>query len=293
MTDAIAPARPAAIILLLRDGEDGDGPLEVLCLQRSTELGAFSGVLSFPGGKVSEADAGPALRARCDGADGLDDEAFGHAVAAIREAFEEAGVLFARRAGDAALIADNLTGNNLAGDDLTGDDLIGDAWATSHADERRRLANGTLPTTDFVQAHDIRLALDRLTLFARWITPEFQRHRFDTWFFAAHAPEGHTPSHDGGEIVEGLWIAPDAALAEADAGRRSIVFPTRLTLMRLAQYASAEAAIAGVRDWPTDPIMPIRRDTGDGIRLCIPPETGYPVSEVPLEVAAGKAPWRR
>jgi 8-oxo-dGTP pyrophosphatase MutT (NUDIX family) len=277
MTDAIAPARPAAIILLLRDGEDGDDPLEVLCLQRSTELGAFSGVLSFPGGKVSEADADPALRARCDGADGLDDEAFGHAVAAIREAFEEAGVLFARRAG---------------GDAPIGDNLIGDAWATSHEDERRRLADGTLPTTDFVQTHDIRLALDRLTLFARWITPEFQRHRFDTWFFAAHAPEGHTPSHDGGEIVEGLWIAPDAALAEADAGRRSIVFPTRLTLMRLAQYASAEAAIAGVRDWPMDPIMPVRRDTSDGIRLCIPPETGYPVCEVPVEVASGKAPWR-
>jgi 8-oxo-dGTP pyrophosphatase MutT (NUDIX family) len=272
MTDAIPAARPAAIILLLRDGADGNGPLEVLCLQRSSRLGAFSGVLSFPGGKVADTDADPDLRARCDGADDLDDTAFGHAVAAIREAFEEAGVLFARRAGDDALIGDN--------------------WATSHTDQRKRLADGSLAMADFVRAHDIRLALDRLTLFAHWITPEIESHRFDTWFFAAHAPEGHAPSHDGGEIVEGLWIAPQAALEEAAAGRRAIVFPTRLTLMRLAQYASAEAAIAGVGDWPMDPIMPVSRKTDDGVHLCIPPEAGYPVSELPWEVAAGKVPWR-
>lgn len=272
MTDAIPPIRPAAIILLLRDGADGAGPLEVLCLQRSARLGAFSGVLSFPGGKVSPDDAAPALRALSDGAEDLDDDAFGHAVAAIREAFEEAGVLLARRPGET--------------------EPIGDAWSASHADDRRRLADGRLTMADFARDQDVRLAVDRLTLFAHWITPEIERHRFDTWFFAAHAPEGHAPRHDGGEIVEGLWIAPEAALAEAEAGRRSIVFPTRLTLMRLAQYASAEDAIAAARDWTIAPIMPVARDTPEGRILTIPPEAGYPVSELPIEVAAGRAPWR-
>lgn len=274
MTDAIDPAaihpaRPAAIILLLRDGSGG---LEILCLQRSSRLGAFSGVLSFPGGKVSEADADPALRAISDGADPLDDHAFGHAIAAIREAFEEAGVLLARRAGE--------------------DELIGDAWAASHSAEREALAKGSLAMVDFARANAIRPAVDRLTLFAHWITPEIERHRFDTWFFAAHAPEGHDPSHDGGEIVEGLWIAPRDAIAEADAGRRSLVFPTRLTLMRLAQYASAEEALAAARGWTIVPIMPVPREDADGVHLCIPPEAGYPVSELPWEVAAGKVPWR-
>ncbi|MEQ8695349.1 MAG: NUDIX domain-containing protein, partial [Bauldia litoralis] len=124
MTDAIHPARPASIILLLRDGDDGAGGLEVMCLQRSAQLGAFSGVLSFPGGKVSDPDCAADLRARSDGAEALDDQAFGHAIAAIREAFEEAGILLARRAGEA--------------------DPIGDAWATSHVAEREALARGEM-----------------------------------------------------------------------------------------------------------------------------------------------------
>lgn len=269
MTDAIHPTRPAAIILLLRDGEDG---LEVLCLQRSAQLGAFSGVLSFPGGKVSPPDADARLRAISDGAEPLDDKAFGHAIAAIREAFEEAGILLARRAGEA--------------------DPIGDAWAASHMEERAALADGSLTMAAFAARAGIRPAVDRLTLFAHWITPEIERHRFDTWFFAAHVGEGHDPSHDGGEIVEGLWITPQAAIEEAAAGRRSLVFPTRLTLMRLAQFATAEAALAAARTWRIDPIMPVAREAEDGLYLCIPPEAGYPVSSLPWEVAAGKAPWR-
>ena len=248
-----APIVPAATVLLVRDGEAG---LEVFMVQRHHQIDFASGALVFPGGKVDKADYHAELRAATDGADGLDDLQLALRLAAIREAFEESGILLAR--------------------DSVGGPLLG-AGRLADLEPRWRepMRKGEVPLIDMVQAEGLRLAADVLVHYAHWITPPMMPKRFDTHFYLACAPAEQLALHDGHESVESVWIDPNEAVADALARRRTIIFPTRLNLEKLACHACVDDALTTTRAGRVVTVLPEVRESPDGPTLCITPDAGY------------------
>lgn len=248
---------PAATILLVRDGA---AAVEVFMVKRHHQIDFASGALVFPGGKLAPGDSDPRLRALIDGADAFNDDELALAACAIREAFEESGILLARRPGSAEL--------------LSGDEVIA-------LDEHRVPLNAEkLALADFLEANGIRLAADRLVRFARWITPDMMPKRFDTWFFIAAAPEGQLGAHDGYESVDSVWVTPEQAIAEPE--RWTVIFPTRMNLLKLGKSASAEAAIAAAASTPVVTVTPWVEPREGGAVLRIQPDAGYGDPHEPL-----------
>ena len=127
---------------------------------------------------------------------------------------------------------------------------------------------------------EIELATDRLVPFSHWVTPARSPKRYDTHFFLACAPAGQAPVADGREAVEILWLSPRAAFAEAEAGRRRLVFATRLNLMRLAASEDVAGALAAAASAPAIvPICPEIYDTPSGTRIRIPEGLGYEICD--------------
>lgn len=244
-------AVPSSTILLLRDGADG---LEVFMVVRHHQIDFASGALVFPGGKVDAGDRVPGLRARCVGADRLDDETLAVRIGAIREAFEECGVLLARaRSGG----------------------LVEPAALPHLSDYRTKLHSGAMPIGDFLEAEDLTLALDLLVPYAHWVTPDFMPRRFDTYFYLAAAPVSHDAVHDGTESVDSVWINPERAMREADDGKWTIIFPTRMNLMKLARSRTVEEALAKARDEAIVTVKPWIEERAGQKVLCIQPDAGY------------------
>jgi 8-oxo-dGTP pyrophosphatase MutT (NUDIX family) len=243
----------AATIMLLRDGADG---IEVFMIVRHTDTAAFAGAAVFPGGKVDPGDSDRRLRAHADGAEVLDDAALTLRVAAIREAFEECGVLLARAAGETAL----LSGARLQ--------AIEAAW-------RRRLAADETDMAVLVETEELRLAVDALVPFAHWITPKTQPRIFDTHFFLSAAPAGQRAHHDGYEGEDSLWTTPLGAVADADAARRTVVFPTRMNLLKLARSSTVAEALERARTEPVVTVQPEPSPHPEGRILRIPEAAGY------------------
>lgn len=252
--------RPSATVLLLRDGARG---LEVLMVERHHEIDFVAGALVFPGGRVDEADASPALGARCAGVATLPAEQRALRVAAIRETFEEAGVLLARRRGSPDLI---------------------DAEALRGIEARHRsaLLAGDVTLAEVAEREDLELACDCLVPFAHWITPLFMPKRFDTWFYLVEAPPDQVALHDGHESVDSLWITPEGADAERSAGRRSIIFPTLLNLRKLGRAGSVAEAFAAARREPIVTVLPRVEQRDDTPTMVLPAGAGYEVVEAPL-----------
>ena len=109
---------------------------------------------------------------------------------------------------------------------------------------------------DLVRAEDLVLATDLMVPFAHWITPQSQPKRFDTHFLLVAAPVEQLGAHDGGESVEGFWIAPQQALADTEAGGRTLVFPTLMNLTKLARYATVAEAVTATRASPVVTVSP-------------------------------------
>jgi len=118
-------------------------------------------------------------------------------------------------------------------------------------------------------------ATDQLVAYARWITPEASRVRFDTWFFLARAPEGVQARVDGAEIVDATWIAPGEALRRQTAGDLFLVFPTIKQLQQLAGFASATALLEHARGRAVEPVQPVVVGTGEQARILLPGDPGY------------------
>jgi len=254
-----APApRPATTVLLLRPSQPGDAasPLEVFMVVRHHQIDSFSGALVFPGGKLEEADGAPSLRARCGGADDIDDAELKFRVAGVREAFEECGVLLARKRGQKALIG---------AADLKG---IEERW-------RAKLAKDEASIVDMVEAEDLEIATELMTPYAHWITPTFVPKRFDTWFFLAEAPEDQVALHDGSESTDSVWIGPQEAIEEAKAGKRTLVHATTKNLELLAEGKTVAGAIAAARARKIVTVLPWV-EVKDGKKfLHIPEGAGY------------------
>ena len=261
----VAAVRPASTVLLLRDVPAG---MEVFMVVRHHQIDFASGALVFPGGSVDPGDRDPRVRLGCAGAEGLEDEALAFRVAAIREAFEECGVLLARPRGAEALVG-------------------ADRLARLEERYRRALERDEIRIADMLEAEDLELACDWLVPYARWITPEIMPKRFDTWFFLATAPADQIAVHDGTESVDSVWIRPQDACAEADAGRRTVIFPTRMNLEKLARSRSVAEAFAAARAEPVVTVLPRVEKAPGGRIMRIPIEAGYGISEVHLEGAPG------
>lgn len=250
---ADAIVRPASTILLLRDAPR----FEVLMVERHRQIEFASGALVFPGGKTHAGDLDPAWADHALGWREAGDEQRALRVAAIREVFEEAGVLLARDARGGPL-------------DMEPCPL----------DLRQAVDRGEIPFLDVVRQAGARIDLAALTVFARWITPAFAAKRFDTWFYVAHAPEGQLAACDGRETVDACWLTPGEALEAAESGRRKVVFPTRMNLMRLAEAKAADEAIAQASARPPYAVEPQVEERPEGKMLVLPEAAGYgPVAE--------------
>lgn len=253
--------RPAATALILRDRPDG---LEVFMVVRHHQIEFASGALVFPGGKVDAEDAS----GEWDSLTALPphglDRAF--AIAALRETFEEAGILIARRRGTAALLAAERARGLVA----------------THRSGMRHAR-----FIDVIRDADLELATDLLVRFAHWITPVGMPRRYDTQFFIVAAPVDQAGAHDGHESVEGYWVRPTVALQEAEEGKRSIVPVTRVNLARLSASSTVAEAVAQARASRIVTVVPRIERHQDGSRtLQIPLEAGYGVSAIHL--AAGE-----
>jgi 8-oxo-dGTP pyrophosphatase MutT (NUDIX family) len=237
---SVSAARPAATILLLRDD-----PLEVLMVRRN-DAAFFASALVFPGGLVEAEDGSEAWLPHVTGGEGLNAEERALRIAAIRETFEEAAIL----------IADDVADRHLPA-------------AAADAAAFRALVAGS----------GGRLDLSRVQHFGHWVTPEGSPKRFDTHFFLARAPAGQEAICDGGETVSLEWVRPVDALARADAGERSILFPTRMNLRRLAESPDVDHAIAAAAARPRFTVRPRVEKRPDGMAVIIPEEAGYGVTE--------------
>ena len=209
------PVRPAATVMLLRDTTDGP---EVFMLRRTTRAVFASGMYVYPGGKV-------------DTADGEGHE--GYLVAAIRECYEEAGVLLVEEPDG---------------------ELVGDGHqALAHRDA---VHDGTLSIHDLCEQHGLRLATDRMAYVAHWITPKGEApRRFDTRFFLAVSPTEQSHTHDDGETIASEWIRPADALQRHRDGQMALMPPTIATLEFLAAHPTSEAALEAGRAIGEPPVI--------------------------------------
>ena len=253
---------PAATIILLRDGPSSP---EVLLIERSVESEFLPKLYVFPGGRMDEEDreligrldridADPGSRAT-----GLDPKlALCSLVAAIRETYEETGLLLARRAGEEV--------------------LVGGEVAAALAPHRLAVQNHERSFREIVESEDLVLAADQLSLHGRWITPELVPRRFDTLFFTARTPPGQEASHDGIESTNHVWLSPEEAVAQSRRGERSIIFPTRCNLESLCGFDGCDEALAASRNRPVPPVMPRIVDRDGHKRLEIRDDAGYPTT---------------
>jgi 8-oxo-dGTP pyrophosphatase MutT (NUDIX family) len=249
------PILPAATILLVRD----DPTFEVLMVKRHHQIDFASGALVFPGGKTHAGDHDGAWEHRGIGWESTAPEKRALRIAAIREAYEETGILLARHADGVAFRGDERAGP--ARDDV--------------AHDRRSFL-------DLITELDVHLDLEALSVFARWITPSMMPKRFDTWFYVASAPADQLALCDGWETVDAEWIAPTEALRLAELGERKVIFPTRMNLALLAEASCADDALARARARTLVTVEPKVSQTPDGPVLVIPPDAGYGAQAEPL-----------
>ena len=246
MSDDLPPAIPAATLVIFRDGPVGGAP-ELLLVERAKAMVFAGGALVFPGGRVDPGDY--ALAATFGGE--VDEDA--HRIAAIRETVEEAGLPI--------------------GLDPAPADLVG-LRAALHAGE---------PFGAALAAVSVRLRLDLLTPFARWRPAHLNMRIFDTRFYLARLPaDAPAATVDRTENSRLLWATAAQVLADADAGRVAIIYPTRRNLERLAQFDSFDAAVTHAQATPMRTITPFAEERDGRTHLCIPDDLGYPVTSEPM-----------
>ena len=249
--------KPAATVIVLRDTSDD---FEVFLVKRHRKSGFMANAHVYPGGRVDAADCELAdewLSGRdaenCAQALSIADQgaAQGFFVAALREAFEEAGVrLFAD--------ANGFTQRELS-------------------DWRDRLNARTTDIVAICEAEKLQLQLDAIVPWAHWVTPEVEPKRYDTWFFLARWPQGQTLRHDDQEVVDSDWMTPSEALSKHQAGEIQLAPPTLRTLEELAQYDSIDAAFRAADQTPTFPTIQPHFISVDGeLTLLMPSDAEHP-----------------
>ena len=269
-TDAVSPPSPsetrppraAATLVVVREAvHAAPGGIEVLLSRRAERGDHNSGAWVFPGGIVDPGDR--QSHACCAGLDdaaasarlGLAEGGLDYYVAAVRECFEESGLLYATGRNRAMVRLDDEAGAQLG------------AW-------RGPLHRGERSLGDLCREFGLQLALDRLAYLSHWLTPVARAKRFDTRFFIAAVPPAQTAAFDGTEMVEQLWLRPDEALARAS--ELKLMTPTQKTLETIARFAD----VAALLEWASGPrevglIMPRVGAGSRGMRPVIPDEPAY------------------
>ncbi|MFG2773812.1 NUDIX hydrolase [Streptomyces sp. NPDC048350] len=251
----LTPATPrrAATVMLLRDGTDGPS---VHMLRRRASMAFAGGAYAYPGGGVDPRDehpvrwAGPSLEtwAARLGVTGTE-EAQAIVCAAVRETYEEAGVL-------------------LAGE--TADSVVGDTTGDDWEKDREAMVARELSFADFLDRRGLVLRSDLLGAWARWITPEFEPRRYDTWFFVAALPAGQRTRNASTEADRTVWIRPAEAAAGYDRGELTMMPPTISTLRGLTHFGSAAEALAEAAGQDLTPVLAQARLEGDELILSWP-----------------------
>lgn len=241
--EKVVTPKPAATVVMMRDSEDG---LQVLLLKRHRASGFVPGAYVFPGGRIDEADGDPRLVTNCAVPERSGVPAH-YWYGAVREVFEETGVLLARDANGVWAPAAS-----------TSEEI--ETW-------REKLMNDATSLIEIVEQEKLTLVMDDVVYFSHWITPEAEPRRYDTRFFAAALPRGRQIRADEREMVDALWIAPSEALERFSANRLPMVFPTVRTLQDLAAYGSVDEALQALRNQKVEPVLPrlVRTDGGVGI----------------------------
>ena len=234
-----AEPKPAATAVLMRAGETAP---EVLLLRRHRSSGFVPGAYVFPGGRVDRADENVAWP-------GTSEPAAEYWVAAVREVFEETGVLLARHP-DEKWSADASSDEQL------------EAW-------REKLMQGEADLADVLAGRELTLDPDALCYIAHWITPIAEPRRYDTRFFIAALPEGRSAAADEREMTDMVWLSPREALARFEDGRLPMVFPTVRTLQLLAPFRSVGEVFAAFRNRVIEPVLPRLVRNGNGVGIVV------------------------
>jgi 8-oxo-dGTP pyrophosphatase MutT (NUDIX family) len=270
MADVVVP-QDAATVMLVRDVDtlpDGTatGGIEVFMLRRNLKSDFVGGAYVFPGGKVDPADREHSVELVCHGRThedasrrlSLESGGLAFWVAAVRECFEEAGVL-------------------LAYDDAGNVMRLDDPEVKERFERHRTdVYSGGRRLVDVCAEENLRLTMDEIHYFSHWITPAGQHRRFDTRFFVAAAPAGQHPLHDDGETIASLWISPEEALARGREGGFELIFPTQKSLEKLSTFSCVAELMtyaAARTDIPT--VLPKVRIRDGGIEIVVPGDDGY------------------
>jgi 8-oxo-dGTP pyrophosphatase MutT (NUDIX family) len=256
MRVAAVDVRDAATVILVSDRPD----LHVLVLERTSRAVFSPGATVFPGGAVDAADRTARSHARVVGLDdaeasaehGLLGDGLAFRIAALRECFEESGILLAREADgrpvhhDAALAA-----------------------------ARDHLNDGALAFVELLEERSLVLVASELRLFSHWLTPIGAPRRYKTWFFVAPAPDGEDGVHDDRELVSSSWVRPVDALEQFAGGAIDLIRPTEMSLRALVRYSRAGDLFADLDAAPRDPAGNVRVVAdGTGERVALPGDAG-------------------
>jgi 8-oxo-dGTP pyrophosphatase MutT (NUDIX family) len=255
--------RDAATVMLVRDGDEG---MEVLMLRRNLNSDFVGGAYVFPGGAVDEHDRHEDLDPYCTGRTDADASArldvdkggLAYWVAAVRECFEESGLLLAYDSDGAIVRLD---------DPAIEERFIGHRAAIDK--KERRLI-------EVCAEENLKLAVDSIHYFSHWITPEGPPRRYDTRFFVARAPDAQIALHDDREAIANIWIRPQDALDRGKRGELEIIFPTMKNLTAIAPFDSADELVAAAAASPTVPtVLPRIVQEGEQMRILLPGDPGY------------------
>lgn len=255
---APVPARDSATVVVLRDAAHHG--IEAFVLRRLTSMSFAPGMYVFPGGSVDAGDAtadvpwtGPPAADWTSALAAAEPLARALVCAAVRETFEECGVL-------------------LAGPDASSTAELDAGWAA----DRASLQAGATSLPELLVRRGVLLRADLLRPWAHWVTPEFEPKRFDTRFFVAALPTGQVPAHFDGESDLGEWVRPADALQRQAEERIAMLPPTWFTLAELAEFASVADVLsaAGARD--IQRVLPKVIVMQDDVRLLLPGDDGYP-----------------
>jgi 8-oxo-dGTP pyrophosphatase MutT (NUDIX family) len=261
--------KDAATVILLRE-RPGES-FEVFLMRRHRNQAFMGGAHVFPGGRLDGTDMDPGLAACVSGlctadarrllqeADLPETMVLGLFLAAIRETFEESGVLLARDASGRTV------------------DLTPPERAARFDAYRLELHEKRLTLADLARREELRYAPDLLIPYSRWITPEIESRRFDTRFFLARLPEGQAPIHDRMELTESGWMTPDFALMEHAAARIVLMPPTLKTIEELRSFSSTEPLFAAARSQRIFTIFPETFRTADSFGVRLPYDSEYTI----------------
>jgi 8-oxo-dGTP pyrophosphatase MutT (NUDIX family) len=281
--------RHAATVILLRDGSDGP---QVYLLRRTASMSFAAGAFVFPGGSVDPRDvdladeawvgATPAIWAKTLSSD--ESTARALVCAAVRETFEESGVMLAggadSEAGNTAAgnpaVGNSAGGNSAGGNSDVGNTVVADTSGDDWEADRLALLDRSLSLAELLERRGLRLRADLLHGWTHWLTPEVEPKRFDTRFFVAALPTGQRTRHVGGEADRVAWMRPADAVAGSERGEMMLMPPTLAALRELAQYGSVAEVLADAINRDVQRILPrLILDANDQLKFLLPGDPDY------------------